>query len=91
MDVIHLILLAQSDSDVTICSWQKEELCNAGPFCPCTMSLSHTPAPRPSMVGTGLLLGTRCKTLELLLVGLSGQNGKTQRGLLPPSLLFLPC
>lgn len=33
------------------------------------MSLSHTTAPCPSMVGTGLLPGTRCRTLKLVLVG----------------------
>lgn len=64
----------------------------------------HAPCPCPTpwtlfiMAGTGLLPGTRYKDLKLLLVGksnpskavlpLPGQNGKTQRCCLPPSVIL---
>lgn len=97
VDVTHLISPPCSErlSDVTTCSWQKEELCDEGPSRPRAMSLQG---------GNQACVRWEvppCKALELLLVGksnprskavppLSQQNGKTQMGLLPPSLVLFP-
>lgn len=74
------------------CSWQKEELCNEGPFRLCTVSLQG---------GNWACVGrevTPCKALEMFVeksnprseadLPLSEQNGKTPTGLLPSSHSF---
>ena len=97
LDVTHLILPPGSErlSNAMTCSWQKEELCDEGPLRPCAVSLQGG---NRACVGQEVL---PCKALELLLTGksnprseaarpLSEQNGKTQMGLLPPSLVLFP-